>query len=123
MSEPTPREPWPTMTEAEVQERATGRLLAAIDSMALDQLEKAAHDPTVAPYLFMIAARCQCPFCAADWPIDLPRSNAQMLWHRRPESLKLMPSADLVECQAWRIRALAGGITVNPMVAAEVGTE
>lgn len=116
MIEPTTR----ILTDPEQQQLATGRLLVAIDSMTPDQLETAVLDPQVASYVMLIAARHMCPFCAADWPVEHSHGECPVI-HVRPESLKYVPSADHVQCQAARLRAMAENWPFNPVIAAERG--
>lgn len=66
------------------------------------------------------AYRASCPFCAADWPVEYSHGECPVI-HVRPAALWRNPSADHVQCQAARLRALAEGWSVNPLVAAESG--
>lgn len=125
MTDHTPGQATPPemmLSEAEQQQLATDRLLTAIDSMAPDQLETAVTDPQVAGYVMLIAARHMCPFCLANWPVERVKGEYPVM-HRRWKSLRTMPSADRVPCKATQLRALAEGWTVNPIMAAEGGTD
>lgn len=123
MTDRTPGQATPPelmLSEAEQQQLATNRLLSAIDSMTPDQLEAAVTDPQVASYVMLIAVRHMCPFCAADWPVEHSHGECPVI-HVRPASLWRNPSADHVQCQAARLRAMAENWPFNPVIAAERG--
>lgn len=72
------------------------------------------------PTLDLEAACLMCPFCLADWPVEYSHGECPVI-HVRPASLWRNPSADHVQCQAARLRAMAEGWPFNPVIAAERG--